>query len=182
MKNILDGMKRIETKEDMIKWATAINNGPMSAQDKCDYQDVWAHSERNTLDRLFIEANGSRNIIVCSVHNTMAYDELEHLLKVWAADKANKIINEEIERLTTDHMKRDKELSRKEAAFEEGKRTIYRKIKGLKRDSERLTRLNTDLLKRIEEYRNETFAANRHANEYERKANKYDAIKEALAE
>jgi len=177
---ILDGMKQIETKEDMIKWATAINNGPVSITDKCDYQDVWAHSSRNLLDRLFIEASGSRNLIICSVHNTMAYEEVEHLLKTWATYQANKVIDRELELYLADHMKRETELHRKEQAFDEGKRTIYRRIKKLKQRTDRALEINAQLTKRIEQYRNDTNAANRHANEYEQKACKYDTIKAAL--
>jgi hypothetical protein len=111
----------------------------------------------------------------------MAYDEVEHLLKTWATDKANKLINDEIERYMVDHMKRENELLRKERAFEDGKRTIYRRIKELKQRTERALEINAQLTKRIDQYRNDANAANRHANEYEQKAAKYDTIKAALA-
>jgi hypothetical protein len=173
-------IKKIETKEDMILWANAINSHPVSIAEKCDFQDIWGHSDRKTIDRLFIEANGSRSLIICSVQNVMAYEEVEHLLKTWATDKANKIINAELETLTADHIKKYNEVVRQENTLNEGKRAIYRKISSLKDLHERLTRQNADLLKRIAEYRQETRAAKQQCLEYEEKAAKYDAIKQAL--
>lgn len=161
-------------------WANAINNNPMSISEKCDFQDIWGHSDRKTIDRLFIEANGSRSLIICSVHNVMAYDEVEHLLKTWATDKANKIINAELETLTADHIKKYNEVVRQENTLKEGKRAIYRKIASLNDRQARMDRQKTELLKRLEECRQETRSAKQEIKEYREKAAKYDAIKQAL--
>lgn len=179
MKNTLT-IKKIETKEDMLAWANAINNHPMSISEKCDFQDIWARSDRKTLDRLFIESNGSRNIIVCSVHNTMSYEEVEHLLKTWAADKANKIINAEIETLTSDHMTKLNEVNRKENALNGCLKGYWKRIADLRKSNAELKRRNDAHLNEIDHLRGLLRMANENSRLYKEKADKYDTIKALL--
>lgn len=180
MKNTI-AIKKIETKEDMLMWATAINNNPMSISEKCDFQDIWARSDRKTLDRLFIESNGSRNIIICSVHNTMSYEEVERLLKTWATDKANKIINTELETLTSDHMTKLNEVNRRENAINSCLKGYWKRIADLRRSNSELKRRNDANLTEIDRLRGLLRTANENTRLYKEKADKYDTIKTLLA-
>jgi len=123
-------MKTIETTEQLITWAKEVNNG-VSLSRKCDLQDIIGHSNKETLKKLFIAANGSRNLITCSFYNTMSYDFVEEMLLALAKHKAQALIDKESERLETEWTKREERL-------EDGKKAIYKKIATLKNNIDKL--------------------------------------------
>jgi len=87
-------MKSIQSKDDFLAWAREINQG-VSLSRKCDLQDVYAHSKVADIDKFFIECNGDRKLIICSVNNCMAFEEVERLLTVLAKHKVNEMVREE---------------------------------------------------------------------------------------
>jgi len=140
-------MERIETKEEMIAWAQAVNSG-ITVKQKCTYQDIWAHSNPATLNRLFIECDGHRNVITCSVYNTMAYETVEALLLHWAQVKAGKIIDKEMEHYNTEIMKRESALNKREASFKDCLKGYWKRIQDLRKRDHNLTFKNNGLSKR----------------------------------
>lgn len=172
-------MNRIETKEELIAWATAVNQG-LTLKEKCDYQDIWAHSNPETIKRLFLDCNGERSLIVHSVFNTMSYDAVEDLLKTWAVAKANKVVEEEIERHYKDINKRDGEVFKRELSLKDCLKGYWKRMSDIKTKVNALTRRNNYLTQANEELRKE-LSQLRHANfTLADKAEKYDAIKAAL--
>jgi hypothetical protein len=108
-------MRTIKSKEDLVQWAREVNP---------DYQDYYMHSDLKAIDKWFIETNGDRKLILCSVFNTMSYDEVERLLLVWAKNKAQAIIDEEAESLNADYIAKCKALHDREIAILDRERTV----------------------------------------------------------
>jgi len=173
-------MKRIESKEDMVKWAREVNSG-LTQKAKCDYQDIWAHSSRVDIDRFFIEANGDRKIIVCSVYNTMAYEEVEHLLTVLAKHKANKIIDKEIEEYNKVYDTRSYELLVREKAFSDCRKSYWKRIKSLRVKSEHLTTRTSWLESEVEEKREVIRRLQGEVLQHKTKARKFDELQSLLS-
>jgi hypothetical protein len=109
-------MRTIKSKEDLVQWAREVNP---------DYQDYYMHSDLKAIDKWFIETNGDRKLILCSVFNTMSYDEVERLLLVWAKNKAQAIIDEEAESLNADYIAKCKALHDREIAILDRERAVY---------------------------------------------------------
>lgn len=181
MKNILDGMKRIENQEDMLRWARAINSGLMREHDKCDYQDVWAHSDQKTLDDLFMACNGDRKLVLCSVYNTMSYDEVERLLLHYGKVKGTKLVNDAYAAEMVEVNKMRGDVYKRENALTASLKTYWKRITALKRDNsflqskcDRLQKDNNELTQMRREYRLEII-------QLRERADKYDAIKSLLA-
>ncbi len=172
--------KRITTKEEMVQWAREVNNG-LSTKQKCDYQDIWARSERDTLDKLFIESNGERNLIVCSVHNTMAYDEIEHLLKTWAVYQANKVVEKEMEACNNEWNKRQEVVTAQENALYDAKKSYWKRIIKLRRAMSNLVARNSYLQTDLDNCRKVNARLCRENGELKDKASRYDGIKSLLA-
>jgi hypothetical protein len=61
-------IKHIASKEDLLAWARFINGGSYSLHDKCDLQDIYARSQRDDLDKFFIECEGDRKLVVPARH------------------------------------------------------------------------------------------------------------------
>jgi chromosome segregation ATPase len=174
--------RRLENEADMIRWAEDINSGiAHDIQVKCDYQDIWAHSGYNELEKMFIASEDKRSLIVCSMLNVLHYDEVERMLKALYKQKANKIINDTIDDWNKEYDKRSRELSDKEARFNDAKKTYWKRITDMKRKINNLTfdkeRMQTDL--------NHCYEKNNRLlcemAELRAKAAKYDTIKAAIA-
>jgi hypothetical protein len=167
---------RIETADDLLKWARTVNSNLQSAA-ICDLQDVYAHSQTETIDRLFIECKGDRALIICSVRNAMAFEEVERLLKVLAQHKVKAMMEAEY----AEFDKRLVELVKRERIFEECKKPIHKKIHELTANTQWLE-LNLDRARKDEAVAMER---TRHweslYREAQEKAAKYDNIKSLLA-
>ena len=177
----MENMKRIESKEDLIKWARAVNQG-LTIKQKCDFQDIYAHSKEADLKEFFIEAKGERSLIVCSINNVMAYETVEKMLLYLARHKAETIINKELEEHDERYRKRFVELEKREAIFEEGKRAIYKRIRELTNiariHKERGERLGEEL----DSYRKENREYRRRLAEQAEQAHTIKALKQLLKE
>ena len=179
-------MKTIETKEQLIQWAQEINRG-LTTKQKCDYQDIFAHSAMDDIKRFFIESNGERNIILCSIFNTMAYDTVEMLLKHWAKVKAQNILDKEMEYVNAESINKLKILAVKENeltiginTFEACKKPIYKRLASMTRElkvlrdkAEVTFENNCELTKENRDLRHALKAA-------QEKGFKYDTIKALL--
>lgn len=170
-------MKRIESVTDFIQWAKEVNAG-ITEKRKCDMQDIYAHSSRNELDRFFIESEGDRKLIICSVNNVMAFDEVEHLLNQLARHKCNRQMEQEYKELD----RREGALAARERAQQDSRKPYHKKLASLQKTITDLQQKNAELIARSERMRTERNAAQIDALNYEIKAQKYDAIKEALKE
>jgi hypothetical protein len=161
-------MRTIGTEQDFLRWAQEINSGVTIAR-KCDMQDIYAHTPQNTITSLFLASN-DRKLLLCSIYNTMAYDEVERLLKELARQKTNELLREEQDDLDTHYAL----IQTREVALIEAKRAIYRKISDLekanRRQAERIEKLEINLLSAKE--RNKRLEAS---------ARKFDLIKKVLA-
>jgi septal ring factor EnvC (AmiA/AmiB activator) len=174
---MLYGMKKIETVNELLAWAQRINNRSYTIKEKCDLQDIYARSQRTVLDKLFIEAESERKLVICSVNNVMAFDEVEHLLDVLAKHKARKqweIDNAEIE-------KRYSELSHKEYTFEQAVKSNEKTFANLT-DQLRHKDSTIEMLQNAcSEHRNTIHDLRLEMEENKVKAENYDEIKRRLA-
>lgn len=160
-------LKEIKTKEDMILWAKIINESPLSTAARCDFQDIWGHSNADLLKKLFIECEADRALIVCSLHNIMSYDTVQEMLFHLARTKAQKIVDEEIEHYNNELTKKEKDLAERKASFTNCLKGYWKRIKDLRNevarvneDKERaydigiqLRRENADLRKEMQQYK-----------------------------
>ena len=162
-------MNRIETIEDLMEWAKEINSGVTVAR-KCDLQDVYAHSKQSDIDRLFLDDGTDRRLVLCSVYNTMAYGEVERLLKVRGKSLLNKMIREEQDSLDRQYS----ELSSRESTFESAKKHIYKRIADLNTEKANLQKQNS-------RFRELYHKEQKRANLNEKDAKRYQQIKSLLA-
>lgn len=158
-------MKRIQSKQDFLAWANEINRG-VSLSRKCELQDVYGHSTVAEIDQAFIDADGDRALIICSVTNNQSFGEVERLLKVLAKHKVNELLKQEQDEL---------DKSWKEVAKEKSE---------VAEMQNRIDYLET----RIGVYQSEVTRINQLAceykiksEEYKTKAEKFDALKAILA-
>lgn len=172
-------LKRIESKEDMLRWAKEVNNG-ITIKQKCDYQDIWARSNREDLNKFFIENNGDRALILCSIHNTMAYDEIETLLLHLAKVKAQKIIDKEIEYYSTDYLKKLGDITKRENSLKDCLKGYWKRIALLRKSNIELRRRDTYRDQEISNYKERIRKLQSEVYEYKEKADKYDTMKRLL--
>jgi len=176
-------MKTITNKEDMIKWATEINSGigTMNAAKKCEYQDIWGHSSVGDIKKAFIEANGNRALITCSMHNVLGWEPIEELVKELAAHKANKIINEAIDAEMVEVNKMRSDIYKRESSLNDCIKGYWKRMRDLRRDNERLRSENARLQKANGNLWQTVMEHKNNAEKYQEKSNKYDTIKSLLA-
>jgi len=87
-------MWKIENLEQFVTWAKEVNMGTTTAR-KCELQDIIARSNFENLKKLFCEAKYERDLILCSIYNTMSYQFVEDMLKALAKHMAQEIIEKE---------------------------------------------------------------------------------------
>ena len=116
-------MRTIKSTEELVQWAKEVNQG-LTTKQKPDYQDYYAHSAVKDIEKWFIETNGDRKLILCSVYNTMAYEEVERLMLAWAKHKAQAIIDQEAEFYANEYTAKVRALSDRETAVELRERDI----------------------------------------------------------
>jgi chromosome segregation ATPase len=174
-------IRQIETAADLMQWADAVNTGILNIP-KCDMQDIYARSQQETIDKLFIEST-ERALILCSVYNTMSYDEVERLLKVLAHSKVQKQMQLEYAELD----ERIKEIDNRAAAqanreheFKNMMKPYHKRLETLKRDNAQLERHIKQLADQEQNAVMNMRAAKQETYEYRAKAEKYDAIRAAL--
>ena len=172
-------MKTIESKEDMISWAKTINMG-VTIKQKCDLQDVWAHSNPDKLKTMFMELNGERRLVLSGVYNTMSYEAVEELLLHYAKTKGNKSVNDEIEREMTEINKMRSDIFKRENSLQDCLKGYWKRISDLRRSNDELKRRDTMRMETIANLQAQLRYARNEALEYKARADKYDRIKSAL--
>jgi hypothetical protein len=173
--SMLPNIDRIESVADLVAWAKAVNMS-LSPKDIPDAQDIYAHSGYNDIARFFIEAEGDRKLILCSVHNVMPHEEVERLLKALAQHKVNK----EMEYYYAEHEKKETALNARINAFQDVMKPYHKKLETLRRRNAELERMfqarndrENGLLQMIRQLRQEVLGLTG-------KAQKYDAIAAAV--
>lgn len=172
-------MKQINTVEDLIRWATIVNQG-LTIQKKCDMQDVYAHSGYNELLEMFMQCN-NRKLVLCSVYNTMGYDEVERLLKHFAKQKGMEVADKEINERLNNISKREVELFQKEQTFKECHKSYWKRMKQLKDRNQLLENHNIKLMQKEEKARKQIQELNLELKTFKEKAEKYDTLKQLLS-
>ena len=164
---------------ELVQWATYINNsiGMMNAGEKADLQDVYARSLRADLDNAFIFSNNERKLVICSVNNLMAFEEVEHLLSFLARHK----VNQERQELYNDFDKRESNLDTRERTFKDMMKPYHKRLADMKHKMAMLETQAVSLQRLADNRLEETRKARKDANEYHEKAIKLDAIRAALA-
>jgi hypothetical protein len=177
MGSVYGMQKTISSKDELLQWAREINNGLASdVKRKCDYQDYYMRATRADLDRWFLESDMDRRLVICSVNNVLAFDEVERLLGVLARAKVERAY-EESER---DIDKRYVELAAKERIFEECKKPIFKRIASLKRENRKLQAVIDSKDRYISHMVEINRAAKKEAAAYHEKAARYDRIRDCL--
>lgn len=173
---MLPNFRSIETSEQLLQWAQAVNSG-LTDKEIPDAQDIYAHSNRDNIDKFSLESGQDRKLVVCSVRNVMDFAEVERLLSVLARAKATKQMELEYAELDM----REALLTSRERAFRESMKPFHKRMAELRERNEFLERAYGQLQAQencaVENMR----AAKREANEFRGKAEKYDAIRSLLA-
>jgi uncharacterized protein YoxC len=170
-------IKHIASKEDLLAWARFINGGCYSLHDKCDLQDIYARSQRDDLDKFFIECEGDRKLVICSVNNVMAFDEVEHLLSVLAKSKT--LAQWELDNIEWE--KREAEVVRKERILDDAVRNNDAVVQNLVNANAQLKEEVAHLNESLRERGEEMYHLRQRQAEDTQKARKYDALKDLLA-
>lgn len=105
-------LRTITNSAEFMAWAREVNQGLHTPAKIADWQDVYAHSKRGVLDSLINNSDVDLRLIMCSIYNTMGYDEVEHMLQVRAAFKVQVQINKEYEELDRKTAKAEEDLNR----------------------------------------------------------------------
>jgi hypothetical protein len=172
---MLPKIKKIESVADMLAWAKAVNSG-LSINEKCEAQDIYARSLRADLDKFFIASEGERKLVICSVNNVMAFDEVEHLLLKLAQHKVDKEMEDHLAIITERYNElhgKEYEFNRKVAEAEKAKADLEQTNRDLSAFVDRLEASRAALQKEILQLRQEMA-------ENADKARRYDTIQEAL--
>lgn len=167
--------KRIETKEDLLTWAKTINHG-IAQKAKCDFQDVYARSQEADLNKFFLECVGDRALILCSVYNTMAYDEVERLLKVLVDHKLHMQMAIEYAELD----KRETDLFTRERAFNDSKKAYHKRLEDLRKANESLEYTLARMKSREVSHAEQSRRIQEENQKYQEKSGLYDTIRLCL--
>lgn len=176
-------LKRITNAADLLQWAAYINNtwialdGCRGMMPKCDLQDIYARSSREALDQAFIDCGSERRLVICSVNNIMAFEEVEHLLQVLARHK----VGQERKELYTEYDEKDAWLCGRERALKESMKPYHKRMAELRKRNEFLERSFSEIRAREVSLVEDARAARREVRELQAKADKYDSIRELLA-
>lgn len=162
-------MRTIESKNDFISWASEVNRGITLAR-KCDMQDIYAHTTVANIDKFFLEADGERKLILCSINNCMAFEEVERLIVVLAKDQARKQLARHYGQLE----KEEYALQARIKTFEESKKPIFKRIEELRREA-------GYFLERTNHFRTLYQQEATKLQQYQDKANKFDTLKNILS-
>lgn len=174
------GINKIENIEQLIAWAGFINRGFLTPGNKCELQDIYAHSGYNELAEMFMECK-DRKLVLCSVYNTMGYDEVERLLKYFAKQKGEEIVNREMEARLESLNKREIELLQKEQTFKDCRKSYWKRINKLQTKLDKTLKDNKEGERIITNLTHDNIDLRRKLKEYQEKAEKFDTIKNSLA-
>lgn len=125
--------KNITTKEELIKWAKAVNECT-DIQVKCALQDVFGHSNYRLLKKSYLEACecGESALVTFAIYKNQSEDIFFDFLNEYSGHKAEQVILQSEER-----------VSAREAILREGKRAIYKRIR---KATDRITFLERELV------------------------------------
>jgi hypothetical protein len=168
-------LNSIQSKDDLVQWAKEVNFG-ISTEQKCRYQDIYAHSNKDDIEKFFIETVSDRALILCSVYNTMSYDTVEQLLKHLAWHKMSEQMKIEYEELD----KKVSTLAAKERAFQESMKPFHKRMSELRKRNEFLEHAFSDIKAREAYLVEDSRALKREVKDLEAKAFRYDTIRELL--
>lgn len=179
----------IDNAATFINWAKTVQSDLIRwTHPRCDYQDDYARTPHATIDAAFNEATpDERRLILCAVHNTMDYNEVERLLLVRAKavrahertalyEEFDKVDNERRRELDT----REQAISAREMAFKTAMKPYHKRLAEQRHESATLRGQLAASQERAAANRQECNAAKLDALEYEIKASRYDTIREIL--
>ncbi len=180
----------IDNAATFLNWAKRVQSDLAGrTRPKCDYQDDYARTPQATIDQAFNDATpDERRTILCAVYNTMDYNEVERLLLVRAKAVRHQELTAAYAELDKMQNHRTAELDRREAAIADREQTFksmmkpyHRRLADQRRTINRLQAQLTEQTNRADAIRLQREHYKHTALEYEIKAAKYDAIREALA-
>jgi hypothetical protein len=89
-------MNRIETKEEMVKWAELVNHCT-TLQEKIDLQDVWGHSVADTLKELYTgDLETNRHLVTFSLFKCMGEETAFQYINMFSRRQGMRIAEEYI--------------------------------------------------------------------------------------
>lgn len=117
-------MKKIETKQDLEMWCKEVN-AFNNAKTVCDLQDVYARSDMKVIKSLFLsQEQYEKELTIFCVSKTMGQEPMFRLMKAWALNQAQIVIDKEIETLD----KRHQELALAELTLRDKEESYHKKI------------------------------------------------------
>jgi hypothetical protein len=173
-------IKEIKTKEDMTLWAKTINNQPLTNASRCEFQDIWGHSNANLLKQLFIECESDRALIICSLHNTMSYDTVQDMLFHLANTKARKIVEDEITSYNQQLQVKEQDLENRKRTLKESMKSYWKRITLLRTRISDLEDSEKRAYRFAEEMRKENADLRKELAHYKEKAESFDTIQKLL--
>ena len=172
-------MVKIENLQELEEWAKEVNMG-VTTKRKCDLQDVIGRSSMETLKKLFIAANGSRDLILCSLYNTMSYQVVEEMLHHLANHRAQEIIEKEENRLNNEWNEKYALLNKEGNKINESRKTIFKKIRQQRERLLQLESKNNNRKNRIKQLEKEKWQMTENICKLSENSAKYEAIKNLL--
>ncbi len=145
-------MKRIESKEDMIKWANNVNSVCKPKQIS-DLQDIFARSAIKDLKKFFINMEqNEKELLVFSISKAMGSSLLFEFIKDYSNYKAQQFIESE----SKDNDERWASIVKKEMDFETDKKKYQitianskRQIESMEKNNDRMSNTITSQYNRI---------------------------------
>jgi len=172
-------IRKIESPREFKEWAEEVNMG-VTLKRKCELQDVIGRSSMEKLKELFVAANGSRDLILCSLYNTMSYQVVEEMLHHLANHKAREIIAKEEDRLNSTWNERFGKFNKTEHAFNESRKAIFKKIRQMRERLSQLENKNNNLNNKVKQLEKEKWQMTETIRRLSENSAKYETIKKLL--
>jgi septal ring factor EnvC (AmiA/AmiB activator) len=139
-------MHKIEDSVDLIEWSKGVNT--CLNNKLCDYQDIFARSNIETLKDAFNVTSCNQNdfnLVIFSIQKAMGSETIVEYMKFFARVKAEKYIKDESDNLD----ERFNAIVRREKGFELRREQLEATIKSLEHQNAELTKDNKEMSKEL---------------------------------
>jgi len=180
MEIFLKEVKRLESVENFKEWVkhacVAVNTKQIVV-----LQDIFGHSEVGTLKKLFLQSEKFSDPLF-AINKIMGRSYFDDFAQHLCMNKAQKIIDQEVEYYTNDYMEKMKSVHTREERFQDMRKFAFKKICDWKNKAAYLARKNERLELEIKNLQDSVVKEKYRAREYKEKARKYDDLKRLLAD
>lgn len=139
-------MHKIENSIDLFKWSESVNHALNNKI--CDYQDIFARSDIQTLKDAFLKNSLNQNdfnLVIFSIQKAMGSEVIVDFMRFYAKHKAEKYIQAESDNLD----RRFNEIVKREKDFELRREQLEATIKNLEHRNAELKKDNSNMTKEL---------------------------------